>query len=132
MPRKLVESGIPGLGQERFPETALELGRRQGLFGSAVIHRYTEEIDGGGATNGDYVPDDDPVDARLDWYQTSANKVTADKIDETARHVISFRDGQTITTNDQVEIEGKMWSVMALREWTRELITQVEVLETVT
>lgn len=126
--RPLVKSGIPGPGQDRFPEQAREQGRRMGLVGSATILRYSN-VGTSGAVKPVYTPDAGTVRARLEPAAGGVTGLRGDVQDEATTHVVTFDNGQSVSTKDRVQIEGLTWIITAMHQGTDELVRQIEVKE---
>lgn len=129
MPRPFVaDTGLPET--ESFPYPARESGRQLGLYGSAVIWTKTSESDDGGGdvTGENWTPADEAVDARLDD-MSGAGVSGGASMSEDTTHIVTFRDGQPLTTLQRVAIEGSMWAVTAIRETTDELVVRAEVMK---
>ncbi len=120
-------AGLPGVGQECFPLGAREHVRDLGLYGSAIVGVWTKTDDGAGSSSSTFDWGNAPVDARLDPIGSRGTASRGDTIREDTTHLVSFRDGQVISTTDRVRIEDSEWLVTALREVTDELIVRVEV-----
>lgn len=126
MPRPLVKSGMRGLGQSIFPESARELGRRMGLLDDARILTYTPVVSGG-ATRKTYTPAADTVLARVDPVGAGTSGTSGGAVNEASTHMITFTAGQDINTEDRIRLHGIDWIITAEVERTDELVKRVEV-----
>lgn len=128
MPRARSNSGLPGLGQESFPAMAREIGRDLGLYDEIFVHKY-ENKEAGGSPVVTYTKAKSSIRGRIDAAGTQAPQVVASIINESSTHIVSLDPQAAISENDRLEVVGKLWRITAVREWTDELISQVEVRE---
>jgi hypothetical protein len=124
-------TGLRGPGQEIFPEEAKQQALDIGLEEDAAQILKSESVpDGGGDTTTTWVPDGEPVDARIDAIgRMGGSKVFAEQIDETTTHVITMEPGATVAADSRIEIEGRTWVVTGQNIRTDEPTTQVQVRE---
>lgn len=126
-PRAPVQSGIPGPGQDVFPEAAKESGRNLGLRDEATIYEDQATDDGGGSSKSKWV-EVGTVRARLDSIATAkATGLIADQINEESTHIVSFDPETPVTTGSRIKIKEKMWAVTGKRDTSDPLIERVEV-----
>jgi hypothetical protein len=126
MPRPLVKSGLPGIGQDIFPDSAREQGRRVGLVGDARLLIWTPTTSGG-ATKNEWAPQTGTVRARLDPTGGGASGVRGGAVNESTTHIITFENGQVVSSKDRVRMNGMDWIITASLERTEELVKRVEV-----
>lgn len=127
MPRPYAaETGLPNT--ESFPHPAREAGRRLGLYDSAVIWTRTKVDDGGGDITETWTSSAS-VDARLDALGGQGEDPRGGAFNENSSHMVTFRDGQSLNTDQQIGIAGARWAVMAIREHTDELVVRAEVMK---
>jgi hypothetical protein len=130
MPRpSTANTGLRGPGQEIFTDEAKEYGRDLGLDTTATILRNEPKDDGGGAQKDHWEPIAENVPARIDIFGrlSQAKGEAADRIDEHTSHIVSFPQGTDCTTKDRLEINGQLWSVLAVQERTGTATFRVEV-----
>lgn len=128
-PRGLVEGGLRGPAQDRFPEEAKESGRNLGLTGEATILKNEATDDGGGAPVNKWVPVE-TVRARIDPLTSSARSfrdLVGGQIKEETTHIVSFDAGTAVDTDNRVEIDGEVFAVTAKLERTDPLLERVGV-----
>jgi head-tail adaptor len=127
MPRAAVRSGLPGIGQDIFPEAAKQSGRDIGLTGEATIFKNEPTDDGGGSLKDKWV-EVEKIDARVDpLVAAKPIGLVADQINEESTHIISLDAGADVSTSSRIEIDGKMWAVTGKRTRTDPMIERVEV-----
>lgn len=128
-PRAPVTQGRPGLGQEKFPEEAKELGRNLGLTQEITILRNTPEDDGGGAPRSNWAPLA-TVRGRIDPITSSTRgqrEEIADQVKESSTHLATLDPGVDVTTNDRLEVDGVTWIITTKLARTDPLTTRLAV-----
>lgn len=130
-PRSAVRSGLPGIGQSIFPESAKQAARNIGLKdGAAQVYRNEPEDDGGGDFNDKWKPHGKPVDGRIDAVgRKGMEQIFGEKIDETTAHVATLEPGVDVTTDDRIEIGGVMWTIEGKAKFTDAATTRLAVKE---
>lgn len=131
-PRALAKSGRPGIGGEVFPETAKELGRREGLVeGLVTILRYEPAPDGGGDVTKKWVPDAEPIRGRLHpaRYQRLHSGPVGSRVSETSSHVVALDPDVSIKTTDRLRIEGTDYIIQSTEQDTEGPFLQLGVKE---
>lgn len=130
-PRAYARQGLPGPGQDRFPEDARETGRDLGLTGKATILKNEPIDDGGGALKSNWIGVE-TVRMRLDSIKTTmrgSQDLIADQIKEKGSHVASFDAGTDITPEHRLEVNGTIWIITVKLSQTDPLIERVGVRE---
>jgi hypothetical protein len=130
MPRPLVRSGLPGIGQDIFPESAKQLARNIGFKSEYVtILRNTPKDDGGGDTIPDWKPVS-KVDGRIDALsRRGQGQVIAEQVNEATTHVVSMDPDAEVTTTDRLEVAGTVWIIMSKEIHTDQPTVRVQVRE---
>jgi hypothetical protein len=125
--RPAVKAGLPGPGQDRFPEQARELGRDQGLVpGALVVLRHTS-VDSKGATRETY-NGEAAIRGRIDPVgRTGSGGTMGDVLNESSSHLVTFDATVAISAADRLRIGGRDWLITAVREVTDPLVRRVEV-----
>jgi head-tail adaptor len=131
VPRKLVKQGLPGLGQNIFPESAREIGRRIWLYPDEVkILHYTSTSDGAGDVDNSWDdPDDvtavrgriDPVGRASGVEERGATPV------EGSTHRVRFDTGQDVTSKDRIYVQGQVFIILGSHYRTDQLAESVDV-----
>lgn len=117
--------GLPGPGQDLFPEQARELGRRMGLVDDEILPlRYTETRSGG-ATRVTYEPDDEPVRGRIDPVSSSI-RATENVSFESSTHIVTVDADSDLDVRDRVRVLGGDWLLNAHMERTDPLVQRFE------
>lgn len=128
-PRPLVEGGLRGPAQDRFPEGAKEAGRNLGLTGEATILINESVDDGGGAPKSSWVPGA-TVRARIDPLTSSSRtfrSLMGDAVTEETSHIVSFDAGTEIDTDNRIEMNGQTYAITAKLDRTDPLLERVGV-----
>lgn len=127
MTRPAVKAGLPGPGQDVFPEQARELGRRMGLYSDeVVVLRHTAESSGG-ATRDTFAPET-PIRGRIDPVgKVGRGGPMGDVMNESASHIVTMDAAVDVTERDRIAVQDSDWLILAVREVTDPLITRVEV-----
>jgi len=120
-------AGLRNQAQEVFGEQAKELGRIRVLDGEAIIHRYTEGTDSGGAPKNTYTPDAEPVEAHRTPIRGESGGLEAAQINESATHRIFVRTEVGLSSNDRIFMDGSLWHVLAIPSWNNPVLTMAEV-----
>jgi hypothetical protein len=130
MPRALKKQGLPGLGQNNFPESAREIGRRMGLYeDEAKILQYTEVSDGAGDVNPGWEDPDDVTAVRahiLPIGRVGSEMERGGSIVEGTTHKIFFDAGVDIGPEDRVWCQGRVFIVTARHYQTDELVRSAD------
>lgn len=122
-------TGLPGPGQEHFPEQARESGRDLGLTGEVVIMYDIGGDDGAGSVKSDW-KDKETVRGRIDSITSSTRGMRdefGDQIKEESTHIVSLDAGVDIDPANRIRINGSTWIVTAKIERTDPLIERVAV-----
>lgn len=129
MPRHILLTGRPGLGQVHFPEDAKEAARLLGLTDQARVLVQGGTLDAGGAPIGGWTPG--PwTRARID--ERSAERGEGSRGDQqvdAATHTVTLDADVEVTIANRIEIGGKVWAVIATPEVTDRAVRRVEVVE---
>lgn len=130
-PRPLVRSGLPGIGQEIFPETAKQMARNIGFKSEYItILRNTPKDDGGGDSTPDWKPVGKPVDGRIDALsRRGVGRVVAEEVNESTTHVVSMDPDADVSTSDRLEVEGVVWTILSEEIHTDKATVRVQVKE---
>jgi hypothetical protein len=122
------QTGLPGPGQDVFPEQGKEIGRRLGLTGEAAVLTWSQSKDAGGSTVSNWTLGS-LVDARIDAIGGSGARMPGGQISESSTHIITFYPFVSVTTKDRVRMLSRTWAITAVREVTNKLVTRVEAKE---
>jgi hypothetical protein len=125
-------AGLRGPGQDIFPEMAKQSVRTIALIEEAAqILKKESTEDGGGDFNDKWVPDGEPVDARIDAADSarSGSQVVAERISETTTHIITLEPGAKVSTSNRIEIEGLVWVIVAEQIRSEQPTVRVQVKE---
>lgn len=130
-PRPVVHSGLAGIGQDIFPESAMQLARHIGFKPKYVtILRNTPKDDGGGDSTPDWKPVGEPVDGRIDALsRRGQGRVIAEQVNEATTHVVSMDPKAEVTTTDRLEVAGTVWIIMSKEIHTDQPTVRVQVRE---
>lgn len=132
MPRPLVKSGLPGPGQEVFPEQAKQQARNIGLIEGAVQRWVNEkEDDGGGDTKSKWVESGEALDGRIDAIGSLSNRsrVFAESILESTTHIATIEPDAEINVADRIEVHGRMYVVLSEDVNSEQATVQLQVRE---
>lgn len=131
MPRPTVAgSGLPGAGQEVWPEAAKETIRDM-VFEPGYIQVLRKGAeDAGGSVDNDYKPVGPPEDGRIDDAGNMAqDSVFGEQINEGATHIVSMGPEADVNTSDRLEVEGKVFIIVSAIVRTKQATTQLQVKE---
>lgn len=115
-PRKLVQSGISGPGQEVFPEQAKQQARNIALIDKAAQRFVNEPVDdGGGEFNAKWVASGEPIDGRVDAIGSLSgrSRIFAESVLEATTHVITLDPEATVNVADRIEMHGRMYILLS-------------------
>lgn len=122
-------TGLPGPGQDRFPEQVKDAGRDMGLIGSVTIIHDVGGDDGAGSPKSQWT-DKETVRGRIDTITSSTRGMRAefgDKLTEESTHIVSVDAGVDINPSQRLRVDGKTWIVTTKMEQTDRLIERVAV-----
>lgn len=86
-------------------------GAFRGIFLDATLHRHTTTDDGGGGGSTTWT--DEPVKAQLDLV-TDRMTAAAGYTDSDQRILVLAHGVDEITTDDQITVKGKRWSIASV------------------
>lgn len=129
-PRATVSGiGLPGVGQERFPQGAKDSGLDLGLMDEVTILEDAETDDGAGSVHSEWT-DRETVRGRLDPITVSNRGMRdqiGDQLKEESTHVVTVDPGVDLTTANRVRINGQTWIVTAKLQHSNPLTERVAV-----
>lgn len=130
-PRAPIVSGLPGPGQDIFPEAAKEQGRHVGLEPeAALILEYEATDDGGGDVNEKWTPQKERVRGRIDPVGTKGTAMMfGEQIDEATTHIVYLDPTVTVSSRDRIEIGGVLWTIVSLHHVTDAVTIAAQVKE---
>lgn len=122
-------AGLRGPAQDPFPEVARERGRALGLYPDEILIWRHTRTSSAGATSNSFTPDASPVRGRVDpTSSNTAGGLRGDVVqDESSEHLVTFDETVVLSTEDELEFNGKRWIITSLRERTDRLVTRAEV-----
>jgi hypothetical protein len=112
-PRAYTGGGLPGPGQEHFPEGARETGRALGLTDSITVLVYEDKGDGAGGSQPQWTSRGS-VRGRLDPVTSSTRGFKdeiANVLNEETTHIVTLDQDSGVSTSDRLEIDGKRWII---------------------
>lgn len=131
-PRALPESqGLPGSGQERFPEDAKETARRIALKEEAArILTFESKDDGGGDREETWTQQPGRVRGRIDAVGSrNMEQFRGDQLVESTTHIVTLDPDANVSTRDRIEIEGLVWTITSEQIFSDAASTRIQVKE---
>ena len=123
-------SGLPGPGQDIFPEAAKEWARRLALYPDELdILRHTRQTSSGVTTYSYLLDSGGPFRGRVDpTSSNTAGVLRGDAIeDESSEHLVTFDDEVELDTEDRLLWNNEEWIITSLRERTDRMVTRAEI-----
>ncbi len=125
-------TGLPGPGQEVFPEQAKEQVRRIAMDKEAILIFKKESAEDAGGDSGTAAWTARPpaVRGRIDALGVRGeSQEFAGAIDESTTHIITMDPGVDVTHLDRLEAEGQMWTITSEQFHSDAASTKVQVKE---